>query len=183
MASQSATRAPKGHPRHYAYYRCIGTDAYRFGGQRICTNTQVRTDFLEQAVWQEVRELLTDPHRLTREYEGRLQALAQPADDVKRRSLHSQLRQCRQGVVRLIDAYAEGYLEKAEFESRIKCLRERQQALEHQIEQSDNEAMSRTELQLVVGHLEDFAAKVTESMDDMGFGAQRDFNPDFGQTC
>jgi site-specific DNA recombinase len=27
----------KGHPRHYAYYRCIGTDAYRFGGQRICT--------------------------------------------------------------------------------------------------------------------------------------------------
>lgn len=28
-----------------------------------------------------------DPHRLTREYERRLQALAQPADDVKRHSL------------------------------------------------------------------------------------------------
>ena len=24
----------KGHVRHYAYYRCIGSDAYRFGGQR-----------------------------------------------------------------------------------------------------------------------------------------------------
>lgn len=121
----------KGHSRQYAYYRCIGTDAYRFGGQRVCTNTQVRTDCLEQAVWQEVRGLLTDPGRLTREYERRVEELAQPADDMKRRSLDSQLRQCRQGVVRLIDAYAEGYLEKAEFESRITCLRERQQALEH----------------------------------------------------
>jgi site-specific DNA recombinase len=164
----------KGHLREYGYYRCIGSDGYRFGGQRICTNNQLRTDCLEQAVWQEVRGLLTDPHRLTREYERRLQALAQPADDVKRRSLDSQLRQCRQGVVRLIDAYAEGYLEKAEFESRVTHLRERQQALEHQIEQIDNEALSRTELQLVVGHLEDFAAKVTVSMDDMGFLTQRD---------
>ena len=29
-------RARKGHPRHYAYYRCIGSDAYRFGGNRLC---------------------------------------------------------------------------------------------------------------------------------------------------
>lgn len=164
----------KGHVRHYAYYRCVGSDAYRFGGQRVCTNTQVRTDCLEQAVWQEVRGLLLDPHRLTREYERRLQALAQPADDVKRRSLDNQLRQCRQGVVRLIDAYSEGYLEKDEFEPRIMRLRERQRALERQIEQVEDEALSRNELQLIVGRLEDFAAKVTGSMDDMGFGAQRE---------
>lgn len=157
----------KGHVRHYAYYRCIGSDAYRFGGQRVCTNTQVRTDCLEQAVWQEVRGLLMDPSRLMRECERRLQALAQPADEVKRHSLDSQLRQCRQGVIRLIDAYSEGYLEKGEFESRITRLRERQKALEHQIEQLEDEALSRNELQLIVGHLEDFAAKVTGSMDDI----------------
>ena len=46
--------ARKGHPRDYAYYRCIGSDAYRFGGERLCHNTQVRTDRLEQAVWTEV---------------------------------------------------------------------------------------------------------------------------------
>lgn len=34
--------------------------------------------------------------------------------------------------------------------------------------------MSRIELQLIEGRLEEFAAKVTESMDDTGFGAQRD---------
>ena len=31
-------RAAKGKLRHYAYYRCTGTDAYRFGGQRVCHN-------------------------------------------------------------------------------------------------------------------------------------------------
>ncbi len=27
--------------RHYAYYRCIGMDAYRFGVNRICDNTKI----------------------------------------------------------------------------------------------------------------------------------------------
>jgi site-specific DNA recombinase len=164
----------KGQVRHYVYYRCIGSDAYRFGGQRICTNSQVRSDFLEQAVWQEVRTLLMDPHRLTREYERRLQELAQPDDDIGRRSLDNQLRQCRQGVVRMIDAYSEGYLEKGEFESRITRLRERQHTLERQIEQMQEDALSRSELQLIVGRLEDFAVKVTGSIDNMDFTAQRD---------
>ncbi len=28
----------------FRYYRCSGTDAYRFGGERICSNTQIRAD-------------------------------------------------------------------------------------------------------------------------------------------
>jgi site-specific DNA recombinase len=38
--------AAKGHVRDYAYYRCLGTDAYRYGGQRVCNNRPVRTDYL-----------------------------------------------------------------------------------------------------------------------------------------
>jgi site-specific DNA recombinase len=53
--------AAKGKDRHYAYYPCTGMDAYRFGGQRICGNKQVRTDLLEAAVWQDVCGLLNDP--------------------------------------------------------------------------------------------------------------------------
>jgi site-specific DNA recombinase len=163
----------KGHVRHYAYYRCIGNDAYRFGGQRICSNHQVRTDCLEQAVWEEVRKLLIDPHRLTQEYERRLQALERPPEDSQRRHMKDQLRQCRQGIARVIDAYSEGYLEKGEFESRITRLRERQNILEHQIEQLAEQEISRNELQLIVGRLEDFASKVTGSIDTMEFEAQR----------
>ena len=41
--------ARKGHVRHYAYYRCVGSDAYRFGGERVCANRQVRTDLLNRS--------------------------------------------------------------------------------------------------------------------------------------
>jgi site-specific DNA recombinase len=58
----------KGHFRSYAYYHCIGADAYRFGGVRLCYNKQVRTDLLEMAVWEEVTKLLEDPGRLEEEY-------------------------------------------------------------------------------------------------------------------
>ncbi|KAF5304408.1 hypothetical protein FQR65_LT18868 [Abscondita terminalis] len=49
---------------HYAYYRCIGRDSYRFGGNKICDNKHIRTDALETAVWEEVKHLLKNPNRV-----------------------------------------------------------------------------------------------------------------------
>ena len=88
--------------------------------------------------------------------------------------MDKQLRQCRQGVMRVIDAYTEGYLEKGEFESRIGHLKERKEALEKQIAEADNEALSHTELQLIIGRLEDFSAKVKAGLDATDFTSQRD---------
>jgi site-specific DNA recombinase len=42
--------ARKGKPRAYASSRCLGTDASRFGGERVCQKTQGRTDLLDVAV-------------------------------------------------------------------------------------------------------------------------------------
>jgi site-specific DNA recombinase len=56
--------ARQGKPRAYAYYRCLGTDADRFGGERLWQNTHVRTDRLDLAVWQDVCPLLAHPERL-----------------------------------------------------------------------------------------------------------------------
>ena len=67
--------ARKGHARSYAYYRCIGSDAYRFGGVRLCWNKQLRTDLVDEAVWNEVCKLLEDPSRLEQEYRQRLRGL------------------------------------------------------------------------------------------------------------
>src|SRR5262249_50555045 len=56
--------ACKGRRRDYGYYRCVGCDAYRFGGQRVCRNKQCRTDLLDRAVWDDVCTLLADPERV-----------------------------------------------------------------------------------------------------------------------
>jgi site-specific DNA recombinase len=57
-AKKVSKAAAKGHQRDYAYYRCVGTDAFRFGGERICDNLQVRTDKLDELVWHQVVELI-----------------------------------------------------------------------------------------------------------------------------
>lgn len=69
---QASVLAGQGLRRSYAYYRCGGTDAFRFGGQRLCCNKQVRTDLLEESVWQDVCSLLKDPQRVAQEYQRRL---------------------------------------------------------------------------------------------------------------
>ncbi len=73
--------ARKHHERSYAYYRCIGSDAYRFGGVRICSNKQLRTDLVDEAVWEEVCRLLINPERLEQEYRRRFLQEQQTPDD------------------------------------------------------------------------------------------------------
>jgi site-specific DNA recombinase len=165
--------ARKGKPRAYAYYRCLGTDAYRFGGERICQNTQVRTDLLDLAVWQEVCTLLTHPERLAEEYRRRLQ----PETRTKRTPLatiEDQISKGRQGVARLIDSYAESLIDKAEFEPRITRLRQRLARLEEQRQALAEEAALRGELQLIIGRLEDFAAKLHDGLETADWASKRD---------
>ena len=166
-------RARKGKPRAYAYDRCLGTDAYRFGGERLCQNTQVRTDLLALAVWQEVCTLLTHPERLAEEYRRRLQ----PETHAKRPPLatvEGQIGQLRQGVARLIDSYAESLSDKQEFEPRILRLRQRLARLEEQRQALADEAALHGELQLIIGRLEDFAAKLHHGLEAADWASKRD---------
>jgi site-specific DNA recombinase len=165
--------ARKGKPRTYAYDRCLGTAAYRFGGERLWHNTQVRTDLLALAVWQEVCTLLTHPERLAEEYRRRLL----PETRAKRTPLatiEDQISKGRQGVARLIDSYAESLIDKSEFEPRMTRLRQRLARLEEQRQALAEEAALHGELQLIIGRLEDCAAKLHDGLETADWASQRD---------
>src|SRR5207237_5589896 len=103
--------ARKGKPRAYAYYRCLGTDADRFGRERVGQKTQMRTDRVDLAVWQEVCTFLAHPERLAEEYRRRLHP-ATRAPRTPLATLEEQLGKLRQGVARVIDSYAAGLMDK-----------------------------------------------------------------------
>ena len=164
-------KSAKGKVREYAYYRCIGTDAYRFGGERICSNLQVRTDLLEMAVWQQVQALLENPQRLAQEYTRRAQA---PKQGQQLTALEAQLTKLQRGLERLIDSYAEGVIHKAEFEPRLTQLRVRITALETQIAQATSEMTRQQELRLIISRLEDFATQVKTGLEQLDWQQRRD---------
>jgi site-specific DNA recombinase len=157
----------------YAYYRCTGSDAYRFGGLRLCWNKQVRTDVLDAAVWEDVRQLLSEPERVRAEYERRLQ---RPETGAVREVKHlsNMIGNVKKMISRLIDAYGEGLLDKSEFEPRILAARERLAGLEEECRQRIDEAARETELRLVIGQLEEFARRVSQELQGPDWATRRE---------
>ncbi len=162
----------KYHERSYAYYRCIGADAYRFGGVRLCWNKQLRTDLADEAVWEEVCGLLEHPERLEQEYRRRLVQEEKAPDELS--SLEARMGRLRQGIARLIDSYADGLLDKGEFEPRIARMRERLKQIEEQAQQVKDEASLEHELTLILGRLDEFAARVKTGLHDADWQTRRE---------
>ena len=167
------SRASAKGPVPYAYYRCTGSDAYRFGGQRLCWNKQVRTDLLDAAVWEDVRSLLSEPERIRVEYERRRQK-KKPDGDRAVDQIMKLIKQVKRSISRLIDAYEEGLLEKTEFEPRISAARERLSRLEEERKRTADEANQESELRLVIGQLEEFARRVSEELREPDWETKRE---------
>ena len=156
----------------YAYYRCVGTDAYRFGGQCVCHNKQVRTDCLDEAVWNDVQELLRDPQLLRQEYERRLQT---PHEDASRRQLIQQQEQTAQRAVsRLIDAYTDGVLDKSEWEPRLAKARARVARLQEELAQLAERDAEQEHLRQALACLDEFSSHIREGLSQADWTTRRE---------
>jgi site-specific DNA recombinase len=164
-----------GERRDYTYYRCSGRDAHRFSGQQLCTNPVLGTDVLDAAVWQEVEHVLRDPARIAVEYERRLEA-ARRSDTggLTLAAVEMQLAKLRRGTGRLIDSYAEGLIERAEFAPRIAGIRQKIQVWEMQAKTLQDEAAQRHTLSLIIGRLEDFARRVHDRVSEVDWHQRRE---------
>ena len=81
------------------YYRCIGLDSRRFGGQRLCQNKPVNGRLLEEAVWADVCQLLREPHRVEAEYERRLEHRDRPRMIQERERQQVMIKKLQRGVI------------------------------------------------------------------------------------
>jgi site-specific DNA recombinase len=128
-------------------------------------------DVVDQAVWHEVRVALEEPTRLEQEYRRRLLPAAAPEEADH---MQLQLGKVRRGMARLIDGYAEGLIEKAEFDPRVTSLRARVHQLEAQIQRLREAAAVEREARLLVGRLEQFAAQVRTGLHDADWQTRRE---------
>jgi site-specific DNA recombinase len=157
------------HNQHYVYYRCVGTDAYRFGGKRVCSNRQVRADLLEDAVWAQVLDLLQNPARLQSEYERRLKSKSK--DDPAK--LESERKGVQNKIARMIDSYADGLITKAEFEPRVKRAKSQLKAIEDRARKLSEEDQSSQQLQLLMVRIDEFTAKLKGKLVDIDWDTKR----------
>jgi site-specific DNA recombinase len=164
-----SNKSAKGKTRTYAYYRCIGTDAYRFGGKRICENKQVRTDLVDDLVWRQVAELLHDPRRLEKEYNRRLTKGPKEAPE----RLEADRKTLQNKIGRMIDSYADGLISKEEFEPRVKRNKVQLAKLNEQCKILAEQENNSHQLQLLIVRLDEFAAKLKGKTDKLDWETKR----------
>jgi len=88
--------------------------------------------------------------------------------------VEARLSKLKLGMTRLIDSYAEGLIDKSEFEPRIKDLRERSARLESQAKELANQATMENELRLIVSSIEQFMSNVNGALEEADWATKRD---------
>ena len=175
MHGHTATRRNRrGEKCKYIYYKCTGSDACRFGGQRLCWSRPVRADILEEAVWRDVRSLLAEPARLQEELQRRL-AENREGNAVKAvKELERRIQKLKGAIGRLIDAYSEGLLDKDEFEPRVRKAKERLEKLQEELKEKADAAQERKELELVMTRFDDFAKRIKTELTQTDAATRRE---------
>jgi site-specific DNA recombinase len=158
----------------HLYYRCTGTDSYRFGGTKLCHSKQANAHAIELIVWEEIKKLLQNPQRLYEEYQRRLTELEKSPKDNMYVSVEKQKVKLEKGISLLIDSYTQQYITKDEFEPRIKLLRQNLKKIQEQQQQLAEQISATREIELVVTNLEKFANGVVSNLDNLDWNGKRD---------
>ena len=120
--------------RKIYYYRCLGSDRWRYLGGAVCNSRPVRQDLLDELVWREVINLLEDPTLIQGELDRRL-SVARDANPTKQREevLRRELARVQKSMDRLMTAYQEDLLSLDDLRRRMPELRKRGQATQAEL--------------------------------------------------
>ena len=166
----------KGKVSTHAYFRCLGRypDHYGNPGPETfkCSSHPVWAQAVEDAVWNEVKALLNHPKRLELEYQRRLKGM-QKQGDQELAPLRKEEIRIQNGISRLIDSYADGLVEKTEFEPRVKRLRQRLADVEAKERLLREESVIQEQISFLVGQFHTFADQVRKGLEQLDFEARQ----------
>lgn len=158
---RTSTRTSK---RRLYYYRCLGSDDYRYEQGRVCNNQPVRQDYLDEVVWSHVTELLTDPKLIHAELERRLEELRSSSPIAAQRAqLERELRRTERAIHRLVEAYQEELITLDELRRRTPELRKKATSLQGQLQALEAQAVDRERYLQLAESLEGFLGRLSQA--------------------
>ena len=116
------------------YYRCHGTDNWRYPGGAVCDNPPLRADELDDAVWTEVLALLENPDPIQGEINRRLEAANDTAGARRRTdALQGELTRIAARMRRLLDAYQDEVITLDELREKKTPLQARSRSIQSEL--------------------------------------------------
>ena len=162
---RTSTRTSK---RKLYYYRCLGSDGYRYPHGRKCTNRPIRQDYLDDVVWKQVMQLFEDPDLIRNEINRRIQEArnSNPAR-TRKETLVKEIARIKNGIDRLLDAYQEGLMQLPELRGRVHGLRKRNSALTSELQSIESRMVDEEMYLQLVGRIDDFLSRVRQSAESL----------------
>jgi len=162
---RTSTRTSK---RKLYYYRCLGSDDYRYPHGRKCTNRPIRQDYLDDVVWTQVMQLFEDPDLIRNEINRRIQE-ARNANPAKARKeiLVNEMARIKNGIDRLLDAYQEGLVQLPELRGRVHGLRKKESALTSELQSIESRMVDEEMYLQLVGRIDDFLSRIRHSAESL----------------
>jgi site-specific DNA recombinase len=158
---RTSTRTSK---RKLYYYRCLGSDDYRYPNGRVCGNRPMRQDALDEQVWAHLIGLLEDPGLVRAEIDRRIQAIRDPSPQARRKEgLEREQSRTQRGIRALLDAYQEGLVELEELRARMPELRKQEKALQAQLRSLEEASADRQAYLRVADQIESFLRRLRGS--------------------
>ena len=146
------------------YYRCTGTEHWRFPDGAVCDNAPVIAQDLDEAVWKAVMGVLETLDLIQAEISRRIRA-AQDQGPAHRRmtELQKEGTSCERQSRRLMDAYQEGLLSLDELRKRTGPLRTRQRAIESELRALQAQELDRSSTLTLAHSVQQFLARMREN--------------------
>jgi site-specific DNA recombinase len=150
--------------RKIYYYRCLGSDDYRYEGGRVCTNQPVRADYLDDLVWAQVTALLANPGLVQGELDRRLAELksTNPAN-AERSRLELEATRTAKAITRLVEAYQEELVSLDELRARMPALRGKQTGLQASLDSLEAQLLDQQTYLKLAEDLEGFLARLRDT--------------------
>lgn len=155
------------------YYRCFGSDAYRFETGRKCTCKPVRQDYLDNKVWEQVVALLEDPKLIQREIEKRVEETKKTNPLVNQKVvIEKQKAKLSQSMDKLLDAYQEGLIPLSQLRKRMPELQKRANTTDKELENlKEHELAMYQRLQLL--DVQSFTSQIDQNVHQLGIEEKR----------
>ncbi len=156
------------------YYRCLGSDAYRYRNGAVCDNRPIRQDYLDSFIWTEVLRLLEDPALIQAELDRRMEA-AKKADPLRKREESLQREQVRiqKNIDRLVTAYQESLVTLEQLRQRMPDLRRQEQAVQSELRSLAEAVTDQSKYLRLAEALVDFRSRLRIRADSLDVGARQ----------
>ena len=154
--------------RNIYYYRCLGSDNYRYANGAICDSKAIRQDYLDRIVWEQVLKLLENPELIRAELKRRIKVIRDSSPvKQKKDDLKKQIIRTSKAIYKLLDAYQEDLIQLDELRSRMPELRKREKSLNDELNCIESDLVDQRSFLKVAENMESFLSTLRRSAETM----------------